>query len=83
MDTTKPIARNKFEDIGCKLQEGARNWHQAMERFDKSCTLCAMHDHDGRKDCGACPIRESMLANVQWFGVPADYPWVEKEMAQA
>lgn len=87
METTmnRPVCRNHFEEVGVKLQEGARNWAQSVERFDKSCTLCSMHDHDCRKDCNACPIREAMLANIQYFGFPKDdyYPWLEKELAQA
>ena len=84
MDTNnrKPVASNRFEEVGCKLQEGARNWNQAVERFNKSCTLCSMHDYDCRKDCKSCPIREALLANVQWFGLPRDYPWIQKEIAE-
>ena len=84
MYTNKSIvATNRFEEIGVKLQENARNFNQSVERFNKSCSLCAMHDYDGRKDCTTCPIREAMLANITWHGVPADHPWVQKELTLA
>ena len=77
------VASNRFEELGCKMQENSRNWDDAVQKFDKSCTLCTMHDHDGRKDCASCPIRAALLANVQWHGLPLDHPWVEKELALA
>ena len=80
---TRPVATNKFEELGVKLQESSRNWDQAVQRFDRSCTLCSLHDHDGRKDCGGCPIRAALLSNVEYHGLPKDYPWVQKELALA
>lgn len=80
---TRITASNRFEEIGVRMQESARNWDQSVERFNKSCTICSLHDHDGRKDCDSCPIRQAMLANVQWHGVPQDHPWVQAELALA
>lgn len=75
------VASNRFEDIGCRMQENAPTWDAAVAAFDKSCTLCSLYDHDGRKDCASCPIRAALLANVEWHGLPVDYPWVQKELA--
>lgn len=77
------IATNRFEEAGVRMQETARNWSQSVERFNKSCTLCSLYDHDGRKDCTSCPIREAMLANIAWHGIPTDHPWVQKELTLA
>lgn len=82
-NTKRPIATNRFEEIGVRMQENARTWHQAVDSYNYSCTLCSMHDHDGRKDCSACPIRAALLANVEWHGIPADDVWVQKEIAMA
>ena len=77
------IARNKFEEVGVRMQETADTWEQAAARFDKSCTLCCMHQ-SSNADCDACPIRESFKAKEGWLGKPKDYLWqVEKELALA
>ena len=77
-----PVTRDKFEEIGVSLQETAKNMAQSEQRFNYSCTLCTLYKR--RSDCSACPIRESMISNIEWFGARiVDYPWVEKELTSA
>ena len=75
------IATTRFEEKGVELQETARNWDQAVERFNGSCTRCTLfHRH---AECEACPIKAALEGNVKFFGQPKDYPWIGNEATQA
>lgn len=77
------IARNHFEEMGVSLQDSSKTWKQASDRFDRSCTICCMHNNRA-SDCDACPIREAFLANQGWLGKPGDYQWeIQKELTLA
>ncbi len=78
----KPIARNRFEEIGCRLQENAESFEEMKQCFDGSCMRCSLRKRTA--DCAACPIRETFLAlaDESWHRMKAaDYLYVEMERA--
>ena len=75
-----PIATNRFEEVGVNLQERAKTFKDAKERFDASCTKCTFRRTP--HDCKACPIRATLLANCDsgWYRLKAeDYLWIDLE----
>lgn len=81
MCTKTIVTTDRFEEKGVELQENARSFGHAVQNFNKSCTLCTLYKR--RADCESCPVREAMKSNIEWFGVPKDYPWVKREFGEA
>ena len=81
----KANATNRFEEIGIVMQETAKTFAQAKERFEKSCTLCCLRNRVGKGYCEQCPIRKALLGIAEdggWHTLKADdYLWLELERA--
>lgn len=79
----RPIARDNFEQAGVDYIDDARSFADAKQRFDECCTTCRFREHyDHSGSCGGCPIRATLLSNVdnEWWILKAeDVLWVEME----
>ena len=78
--TGKPIAKDRFDEIGIAYVDSAKNFKEATRRFDEVCMRC--HIRKEFQDCGGCPVRATILANADncMYKLKApDYVWLEME----
>ena len=58
----KPVCADEFDEYGVNWQTDAKTFKDAKTRLETCCRICIQNGRDLTKDCKACPIRATFLA---------------------